>query len=351
MSIGKRIKSARIMAGLSQRELAQRAGVSPMAISKYERDMDIPGSTVLLRLAQAVGVKIEYFFRSTVVTLSPPVHQRHASLPVNQEHNILEHVQEWLERYLDIENLLYRSFPSQRPLKQFIKTLDDIENVAYNLREQWQLGLDPIEDLLEICEDHGIKIGLLDGDPAFDALTLWANEDIPVIVLRKDMPGERQRFCLSHELGHLFLELSPAIDHEEAANRFARSLLVPPSAVEFELGKHRHAISLYELYILKHKYGLSMQAWLYRAQELNILPTDRAKHMLKQFHQHGWFQKEPGEALPSEEPQRFQRLVMHALSEDIISRARATELLGESIAKFIKGDVEWHGGLSFELCG
>src|SRR5690348_16673711 len=105
MSIGERIKSARIMAGQSQRDLADLAGVSPMAISKYERDMDIPSSSVLLRLAKALGVKFEYFFRAITVTLSEPTYRRKASLLSEQQASILQHVQEWLERYLDIETL------------------------------------------------------------------------------------------------------------------------------------------------------------------------------------------------------------------------------------------------------
>src|SRR5437899_9290986 len=106
MSIGERIKSARIMAGFSQRALADRAGVSAMAISKYERDMDTPSSSVLLRLAKALGVKIEYFFRPTTVTLSTPAHRRWESLPPEQETSLLERVQDRLERYIDIEQLL-----------------------------------------------------------------------------------------------------------------------------------------------------------------------------------------------------------------------------------------------------
>ena len=106
MNMGERIRGARIIAQLSQRDLANAAGVSAMAISKYERDMDIPGSPVLIRLARALGVKIEYFFRPTTVTLSSPKHPWQESLPPDQLASILEQVQEWLERYLDIENLL-----------------------------------------------------------------------------------------------------------------------------------------------------------------------------------------------------------------------------------------------------
>ena len=81
MSIGERIKSARIMANQSQRDLAEAANVSAMAISKYERDMDVPGSAILIRMAKALKVKIEYFFRPTTVTLATPTYRRRASLP------------------------------------------------------------------------------------------------------------------------------------------------------------------------------------------------------------------------------------------------------------------------------
>src|SRR5437660_8694090 len=101
MSIGERIRGARIMAGKSQRELPYNADVSAMAISKYEREMDIPSSSVLLRLSNALGVKIEYFLRPATVILSAPTYRRRTWLPSGEEAGILEHVQDWLERYLD----------------------------------------------------------------------------------------------------------------------------------------------------------------------------------------------------------------------------------------------------------
>ena len=77
-----------------------------MAISKYERDLDIPGSGVLLRLAQALGVKTEYFFRARSVTLTVPAYRKRCSLRRRQEQAVLGQVQEWLERYFEIEDLL-----------------------------------------------------------------------------------------------------------------------------------------------------------------------------------------------------------------------------------------------------
>ncbi len=351
MSIGERIKSARIMAQMSQRDLANAAEVSPMAISKYERGMDIPGSAVLIRLAKALGIKIEYFFRPTTVTLSPPPTRWRELLPYEQTTSILEQVQEWLERYLDVESLLGKESTPKLPSERHVETWDDVEDAALDLRKQWHSGLDPIEGLVETCEDHGIKVGLIDGHISFDALTLWTNNHIPVIVLRRDMPGDRQRFCLARELGHLILDTAVHIDPEKAAHRFAGALLAPQSTVEFELGSKRQAISLYELHLLKHKYGLSMQAWIERARDLRILSEKDATQLLKLFHQRNWHLEEPGDALPPEEPQRFTRLVMHAFCEGIISQARAAELLGVPLSQFIGGEVEQHGGLPIEMCG
>lgn len=351
MSIGERIKGARIMAQLSQRDLANAAGVSAMAISKYERDMDIPSSSVLIRLAKALGIKIEYFFRPTTITLSSPINRGQVLLIREQAASILEHVQDWLERYVDVESLLDKSSYFKSPSKRGYETLDDMEEAAQDVRAEWRLGLDPIDDLVDIFEDRGIKVALVDGYTAFDALTLLANNEIPVIILQRDMPGDRQRFCLARELGHLILEIPDQIDVEKAIHRFARALLAPRPAVVFELGPKRHSISLYELHLLKHKYGLSMQAWIERAKDLEILSEKNATQLGKLFRQRNWYFEEPGDALPPEEPQRFKRLVMHAYCEELISQARATELLGIDLLQFLEGEVERHGGLPIEMCG
>lgn len=349
MGIGERIKSARVMNGISQRELADKAAVSAMAISKYERDMDTPGSAILLRLADTLKVKVEYFFRPTTVTLSTPTYRKRASLPIHEDASILERIQEWLERYLDVENLLDRAPTFSLPLLQPIQDIEEVEKAALSLRKQWSLGLDPIKNFMEVCEDHGIKIGLVDGHPDFDALTLVANGNIPVIVLRRDMPGDRQRFCLAHELGHLALQPAEQVDVEKAAHRFAGAFLAPQSVIAMELGAKRHTIGINELHLLKEKYGLSMQAWIYRAKDLGILSETNAIQIFKRFRQHGWHREEPGCPFPPEQPQRFERLVMHALCEGIISQARAAELLGIQPDQFLGGEVERYGGFPIDM--
>jgi Zn-dependent peptidase ImmA (M78 family) len=176
-------------------------------------------------------------------------------------------------------------------------------------------------------EDRRIKIGLIEGFQEFDACTFVA-DDAPVIVTKAGLPGDRQRFNLAHELGHLVMIIDHTVDEEKAAHRFASAFLVPASTVLFELGQHRSQLDFNELYLLKRKYGLSMQAWIYRSRDLGIIGENTTEKLYRLFSQKGWKKKEPGEALPPEEPLRFRRLVYHALAEDLISQTRAKELLG-----------------------
>ncbi|MEN6523350.1 MAG: transcriptional regulator, partial [Anaerolineaceae bacterium] len=44
-----------------------------------------------------------------------------------------------------------------------------------------------------------------------------------------------------------------------------------------------------------------------------------------------WHRQEPGKPYPSETPMRMKRLIYRALAEDLISRSRAQELLGEPL--------------------
>jgi Zn-dependent peptidase ImmA (M78 family) len=88
--------------------------------------------------------------------------------------------------------------------------------------------------------------------------------------------------------------------------------------------------------MLKKKYGMSMQQWIYRAQDLSIISKSRASDMFKQFRSKGWHRKEPGYPVPSEEPERFKRLVLQAVIEQLISPARAAEILGEPFNEFRK---------------
>lgn len=334
MVVGARLKMARKMAGMSQQALGESAGVTRMAISKYERDQITPDSAVLIKLAQALNVKVEYLLRPIEVVLAKPAFRKRVTLRVKEQEAILERTRDWIERYLDIEGLFGEQPEFLWPeIDLHIETLNDTEHVALDLRRAWDLGLDPIDNLMETLEARDIKVHLIEGVDHFDALTIWINQHLPVIVVKGDIPGDRQRFNLAHELGHILLDLGDDVDDEKAANRFAGAFLAPEPVVYEELGEHRQSLSVRELHLLKHKYGLSMQAWIYRAKDLGIISESKSRQLNIRFRQQGWHQDEPGDAYPPESPKRMQQLVLRAMAEGVISATRAEELLDSPLAR------------------
>jgi hypothetical protein len=74
-----------------------------------------------------------------------------------------------------------------------------------------------------------------------------------------------------------------------------------------------------------------MQAWIFRARDMEIISDNAAARLFQRFRANGWHRHEPGDTLPSEKPQRMERLIYRALAEDLLSRSRAQELLGEPL--------------------
>jgi len=330
MSIGSRIKQARKGANVSLRKLAENLGVSAMMISKYENDKNVPNSEILMRLSKELGVKLDYFFRPDSYSVELQSFRKHAALGKKEEDAIQMRIKDWLERYLETENL----FP-QEIIRSYIESiqvfrLEDVENAAQSLRNKWHLGTDPIENMIQLLEDKGIKVGLVSGFEHFDACT-FQYDNSQVIATKAETSGDRQRFNIAHELGHLVLDCQQEVDEEKAANRFAGAFLVPAASAVFELGRNRSDLDERELHHLKHKYGMSMQAWIYRAKDLNIITKDTFDRLNKKFRANQWNRQEPGDPYPTETPSRMEQLIYRALAENLITRSKAQELFAKPI--------------------
>lgn len=68
---GTRLKQARKASGLSLRALAEMVGLSGPAIQKYEKGTVFPSSDILIKLARAIEVPVEYLFRPQIIELGP----------------------------------------------------------------------------------------------------------------------------------------------------------------------------------------------------------------------------------------------------------------------------------------
>ena len=63
MSIGGKLKELRILKGLTQEELADRAELSKGFISQVERDLTSPSIATLMDILQGLGTTIWEFFK------------------------------------------------------------------------------------------------------------------------------------------------------------------------------------------------------------------------------------------------------------------------------------------------
>jgi Zn-dependent peptidase ImmA (M78 family)/DNA-binding XRE family transcriptional regulator len=333
--IGERIERARRAAGLSLRELADAIDISHTMVAKYENNQTIPSSQILIALSKALGVRVEYFFRKAEVHLQEVEYRKRSTLSAGDKKKILAEAEDQLERWLALEQFIPQSwnigFVIPDNLPSTIANDDDIEVAALALRDAWKLGQNPIPDLIDTLEEHGLRILTVEGDAKqkFDGFSAQCGEK-PVVAVGKHWSGDRQRFTLAHELGHLVLQkrLTKDMPEESACNRFAGAFLAPRESVFKTLGRQRHWLEFQELAFLKAEYGMSMQAWIYRCCDLGILNQTATKELWRIFRSRGWHKQEPGEIYPKEATRLFEQRVYHALAEALIGESKAGELLG-----------------------
>jgi len=343
--IGKRIRRARKGAGLSLRVLAQCSGLSYSEIKNYEDDLAMPSSGDLIRIADVLKLRTSYFFRRDMgpVVLEDIKYRKRNSLPKKQLDMISYEVIDQLERRIELESFIPRppikTFSPARRLPKSIVSMDEVENVALRVRQQWKLGLGPIPRLASALETNGLRVFIIKAGAQgkFDGLAARVN-GLPIAVVGIQWPGDRQRFTLAHELGHFMLDgrLSDGIDEELACNRFAGAFLFPKDSVLERLSERRNAIEFKELDLLKQEFGLSMSGILYRARDLEIISPSCFASMADYFRSAGWRQNEPGRSYPREQSYVPEQLAYRAMSERYISVSKAANLMGISTAEYRK---------------
>ena len=141
---GRRLKLARQKEKLSLEELSNKTGgaVSKQTISKYEAGKVMAGSDILEKLANALKVSMEYFFRPFSFDMSEIniSFRKKSSVKAKDESSLVSKIQDKVERYLEIEKIL------------------SIDN-AYNKTEILPI-ISSAAQMKELAKKHSITIGV-----------------------------------------------------------------------------------------------------------------------------------------------------------------------------------------------
>lgn len=336
--LGENIRKYRKRKKLSLRDLGDKLGLSHTAIDKYEKNKLIPNSTTLIKLANIFEVKVADLFKNPQeeIKITDINYRKKASFSKTNQEIIEEITKEKLQKYLEVFDL----FKEDRTIGVNLESLifkidkyDEIEDKVSELRKKLSLGLGPIPNLLEVLEKLGFIVIFVEKLKGFDGKSGLVNNK-PFIVISDDMPGDRQRNSLAHELGHILVKHN-GLDNERVANHFAGAFLVPKDSLIADLGDKRNSLSMFELKNLKEKYKVSMASIIYRASQLNIITENEKTRLYKKFSFNGYRTTEPVEIL-MEKSYKLEQMICEAVTEGYISESKAAEYLNMKTLDFIE---------------
>lgn len=333
--VGDRLRMFRLSRAMSLDELAAATSgrVTKQAISKYERGLMSPSPLILKTLARVFGVKASELLASPSVNVEVLAYRRTSRLAKKEQNRVESLVSRMLEQRVVLQEASGQTNGSTIPLAEYSPaTLEECEEIAGDVRRMWSLGADPIACVIDVLEEHHIHVMVIETEADFDGLAAIAkdeNESVKAVgvVSRKGVDGERQRLNLSHELGHLVMTRTEQVDEEKAAFRFGAAFLAPADVVRKDVGAKRRKISLFELGLLKKKYGISIQALVYRLTDLEIIGSHQATLLWRQINSRGWKKKEPW-ALEAEDPQWSRRAALRAVAEGTLTLEKVEEIMG-----------------------
>ncbi len=339
---GERIKQARELRGLTQAQLAERVGVDQSTIAYLERDNFQPSDEKLEAIAIQTGFPPSFFRQRPVEGFpSGSLQFRARSMSAGQRTQVRQYARTVWEI---AENMAGQV--SEIPLR--LPRLSERPEVAAAVTRS-ELGLPPDKPILHVTnavERAGVLVLTIPLSMGkWDAFCAWAGEEAnrPVIVVADGATGDRLRYSISHEIGHLVLHRwlegrLKTIDAE--ADRFAAEFLMPEVAMREELIP---PVTLTSLSALKPRWGVSIQALVRRARDLSVITERQYKYLFQQLTKRGWRKREPSAlAVPVERPRAFRKMAELLYGDPIPYKKLAID--ANLTTQFARELIELHAG-------
>jgi Zn-dependent peptidase ImmA (M78 family)/DNA-binding XRE family transcriptional regulator len=304
---GERVRTLRLLLGLTQTELASAIPFSQSLLSQVESGVKVASEEFVASVASATGTPTSFFDVDPPNVPEGTLRWRKLAGARRSDSNRLELlVQEAWRIASDLMSTANLT-PPQLPVVTTHIDATDIEELATMTRDALGLGADgPIPHVTRVLERAHIGVAPLvlpestattEVDEAKNighfGASLWpTTDDQAFIGYFPAQQGDRQRFTLAHELGHLVLHTKrrQVRNAEAEAHLFAGAFLFPR---ERAMEAFSVPPTLSDLGHLKARWGVSMQAQIMRAAGLGLIDDHRKTSLFKQLSARGWRQKEP----------------------------------------------------------
>ncbi len=325
------MKLARDSRGLSQKDLSLKLGIKQGTLSKIENEFLSVDKDLIDRIAKILNYPASFFYQKQDVHLIVGHYRKKISLPQKEVrmHQSKMTIMEWqLEKLIDSVELPDLDLP-----KWDCDFDGSPEMCANYIRELWKIPRGRIDNLTKIMEDRGIVVVLMELGK-LDGLSVYSHSGIPMVFVNKFRAGDRHRFNLAHELGHLVmhfgLKIPDSRDIEDEAYRFASEFLVPSR----EIKPHLTKVNIEKLADLKRYWKISMQAILVKShKQLGMLTLNQYHYLWKQMNSLGYRKKEPV-YIPIENPRLIHEIVDLHLTELEYSKSELSSMLHVSENEF-----------------
>lgn len=317
---GDLLEALRLSRGLTQTQVAEASGVSQAALSKAESGAGLDDEK-WVQLAELLGVPVEAFFE--VTSSAAPARIFHRKLKSTPRTSVNKIAADLALVRLRVKNLLggQRTTLRRHDLEDGFVTPQEI---AQDVREELQLGTDPIDDLVAVLEGAGAVVLRWPLESIrVDAVASWQDDEVPVILIGEHVPADRQRFTMAHELGHAVMHETEATpEQEREADAFAGEFLLPTARL---LKDWPSPATLESLMPLKKTWGISLAALIRRGLDAGLLSEDDYRSWNIRLSTTGMHRQEP-EPSTRENPVVLSTVIRDSLNagasvEELASRA------------------------------
>ena len=302
------ISLARKSRGKTQSALASDIGVPIATLSRYEGGSRVVSEQLMKSIAGVLDYPVGFFLqrpsRYEWSGEDPIYHRKRQSAPANALNRAYALAE---VRRLEAAKLL-DEYPLETTIPSHSSEIFDPATAARELRASWGIPSGPVFNMTRVIERGGGLVFSHDfGTPHIDGFSTRSYgipAAAPIIHLNRDLPSDRWRWTLAHELGHIVLHFgTPALPEEveRQANAFASEFLAPAR----EIGPMLVNLDLHSLAGLKIEWKISMQTIIMRAAELGHITAKQKQNMFIRLTKVGYRNREPESLAPPLEPPRL----------------------------------------------